>query len=76
MCRLKSIPSHDNCSLTIIDEQGRLVYRSLNIPLIGGSNTPPLEWTYLTRDRAATGSYTAIIQRASGVAVTQFMIIR
>ncbi|MFN8360522.1 MAG: immunoglobulin domain-containing protein [Candidatus Kapaibacterium sp.] len=66
----------DNCSLTIIDEQGRLVYRSLNIPLIGGSNT--LHWNGRTsrETKAATGSYTAIIQRASGVAVTQFMIIR
>lgn len=68
--------SADHCSLTIIDEQGRLVYRSSNIPLTSGSNILHWNGRTLLETKAAIGSYTAIVQRATGTVSTQFMIIR
>jgi len=66
----------DICRLTIVDEQGRLVFRSAEIPLIAGSNTLHWNGRTLLESKVASGSYTAIIQRKTGAVSTQFMIVR
>lgn len=66
----------DICRLTIVDEQGRLVFRSAEIPLIAGTNTLHWNGRTLLESKVASGSYTAIIQRKTGTVSTQFMIVR
>jgi len=69
--------AHELATLTIIDAEGRLVYRKSNLELNQGVNNH-LYWNgnTLIGTRASIGHYTAIIHTAIGVRSTQFMIIR
>ncbi|MBK9249178.1 MAG: immunoglobulin domain-containing protein [Ignavibacteria bacterium] len=66
----------DFCSLTILNNQGQLIFRNSSLPLTTGVNTLHWNGRTLLESKAASGSYTAIVQRKSGVVSTQFMIIR
>jgi hypothetical protein len=63
-------------SLTIIDAEGRLVYRKANLQLTEGTNILHWNGNTMLGNRAASGNYTAIFQIATGARSTQFMIIR
>ncbi|MBS1538898.1 MAG: immunoglobulin domain-containing protein [Bacteroidetes bacterium] len=67
---------HEIASLTIIDAEGRLIYRKSNLELNEGVNNLYWNGNTLVGTRAANGHYTAIINTSIGVRSTQFMIVR
>lgn len=63
-------------ALSIVDAEGRIVYRKAGIQLTEGVNNLYWNGNTLLGNRAASGSYTAILSASLGARSTQFMIIR